>query len=426
MKKQIQDLFAGMRWYEAAEYGAMMLMTAATVVDWSVGVWALVLLCVAAAVKCAASRHAGNRALGRGAKAGLWLMMAYYALHAASALWSSHIAEALERAVLMLPMLLFPLFFLLSDMTYLRRRHVSALTWLLAGVLTLRLGLMVCHAVWRHGQGVPWTELTNFNFDPLHHNYLSMYLITAIALLYVELYRHWGDARWRGARWLVALDMVLLGGYMVVVESRSGLIVATLLAGACLLHLAIVGRRWKATAIVVATLAGLLTASYLAAPQLYRRVGYVVDRIEAGTPIDSREVMWPCGMELIKGHELVGWGCDGYWEELRERYRAHDFAEGYEPERYNTHNMYLETVLMTGFVGLAVLLAMVAVPFAAAFVRPRRNLAMALYTVVYAGCMMFEVVFGRQMGLLFVCWWYGVLALNPTGTSVSSRKKKTQ
>ena len=116
-------------------------------------------------------------------------------------------------------------------------------------------------------------------------------------------------------------------------------------------------------------------------------------------------------MELVKGHELIGWGCDGYWEELRERYRAHDFAEGYEPERYNTHNQYLETLITLGIVGAAVLVFMVVYPAATALRRRSRNLHMLLFTIVYGGFLMFEVMFGRQMGLLFICWWFCLLLL---------------
>ncbi len=125
-------------------------------------------------------------------------------------------------------------------------------------------------------------------------------------------------------------------------------------------------------------------------------------------------------MELVKERPLTGWGSDGYWPELRERYRAHDFAEGYEPERYNTHNQYLETLLMTGSVGLAVLLMMVLVPAVASCCKPRRNLPMALFTIVYGGFLMFEVMFGRQMGLLFICWWYGLL-LAARGTETAKK-----
>jgi len=411
MKNCVRDLFGEMKWYDRAEYATMLLMTAAVPIDWHAGVWCLIGLCGVEVVKWVACRRVGNPAAGRWARTGLWLMVGYYALCALSALWSSHPDEARARAVLMLPMGVLPLVFLLSDMSYLRRRHVDVLAGVLAGVLTVRFVVMAIRAVVRYAQGVPPSMLIDYHFDALHHNYLALYLIAAVGLLYVVVERRWNDARWKGWRWAVAADMALLAGYMVVMGSRSGLVVMALLAAGCLAHMALVRRRWKATLVAAALLATGVAGTYMAAPKLYWRIVYSAERMLAGQTGDGRQVMWRCGMELVEGHALWGWGCDGYWEELRERYRAHDFAEGYEPERYNTHNMYLETLLMTGAAGLALLLAMMAAPVAGAFAGRRRNLRMVLFTVVYGGFLMFEVMFERQMGLLFICWWYGLLAV---------------
>ena len=142
MKKKIANLFAGLPWYDAAEYGAMILITLTVPIAWSIGVWSLILLCLATLVKCIQRRRVGNSCLSRGGRAGLWLMIAYFALSAVSALWSSQPAEAWERAALMLPMLALPLAMLLTDTAYLKQRHTDALVFLLAGVLTVRFA---CH-----------------------------------------------------------------------------------------------------------------------------------------------------------------------------------------------------------------------------------------------------------------------------------------
>ena len=157
----------------------------------------------------------------------------------------------------------------------------------------------------------------------------------------------------------------------------------------------------------------MIGVSYLAMPTLYWRIIYSVEKIAAGEQGDGRQVMWKCGAEALKGHEFIGYGCGGYWDVLHERYVAHDFAEGYTHEKYSTHNQYLETALSTGLVGLILLLAMVIMPIVLAICKPRRNLPMMLFSIVYALCIVFEATFGRQMGLLFVGWWYGILLLNP-------------
>lgn len=415
MKRDPIQLFAGMSHLEKVEYALMLLMTVAVAIHWTAGVWCMAALIMVSTAKCIVTRKIGNTALSRSAKVSMWLMIALWVLHAVSALYSSHPDEAWSRAMMMLPMLLLPLLFLLDDLSYLRRLHLSALVFLLAGVLTVRFGLMLCRAVYHYFYtGIPLGQMLDYHeyhFDYMHHNYMSMYLIATIALLYAELARYWTRPSWHRWRWAVAADILLLAGYMVVMGSRSGLLVCAVLVVACLMHLALVRKRWVATGVVVAVLLVAVGTSYAVAPQLYWRIVYSANKMLAGEPGDGRQIMWQCGMELVEGHEMWGRGCDGYWEELRERYRAHDFAEGYEPERYNTHNQYLETLIALGVVGTAVLLAMVILPAATALRRRSRNLPMLLFTIVYGGFLMFEVMFGRQMGLLFICWWFGVLQL---------------
>ena len=413
MKHFFTSLIAPLRWYEQVEYCLMALMAVALPIHWRLGLWGLVLLLVFTLVKSVTTHRIGNPSLTRPIRICLYLMMLYYLVHVCSVAYSSDPQEGWAIVGLKLPLLLLPLYFLLSDTSYLRREHVSAFTYLLAGTLTVRFLIMAVRAVIGYLNGTPISLLVDFHFDPLHHNYMALYLLTATALLYVELVRHTDDPRWRLGRWLLAADMVVLMMYLVILGSRSGLVILALLAAACLAHLAFVRKRWMLTGLTVAALVAMIGVSYLAMPTLYWRIIYSVEKIAAGEQGDGRQVMWKCGAEALKGHELIGYGCGGYWDVLHERYVAHDFAEGYTHEKYSTHNQYLETALSTGLVGLILLLAMVIMPIVLAICKPRRNLPMMLFSIVYALCIVFEATFGRQMGLLFVGWWYGILLLNP-------------
>ncbi|MBQ9864299.1 MAG: O-antigen ligase family protein [Bacteroidales bacterium] len=413
MKHFFTSLIAPLRWYEKVEYCLMALMAVALPIHWRLGLWGLVLLLVFTLVKSVTTHRIGNPSLTHPIRICLYLMMLYYLVHVCSVAYSSDSQEGWAIVGLKLPLLLLPLYFLLSDTSYLRRQHVSAFSYLLAGTLTVRFVIMAIRAIIGYLNGTPISLLVDFHFDPLHHNYMALYLLTAIALLYVELVRHTDDAHWRVGRWLLAADMVVLMMYLVILGSRSGLVVLALLAVACLAHLAFVRKRWMLTGLTVAALVVMIGGSYLAMPTLYWRIIYSVEKIAAGEQGDGRQVMWQCGAEALKGHELIGYGCGGYWDVLHERYVAHDFAEGYTHEKYSTHNQYLETALSTGIIGLVLLLAMVIMPMVLALHKPRRNLPMMLFSIVYGLCIAFEATFGRQMGLLFVSWWYCALLLNP-------------
>lgn len=422
--KQLTQLFWGLKWHQSIEYIIMMFITLSVPIDWHFGVWGLMALVLSTIVKVVATHRIGNPAINRATKISLLLIMLFYGCYMASTIYSNNPQEAWSTTIItMLPLLLLPIVFLISDMSYLRANHRAALIYLLAGTLTMRFVVMAINAVARHFQGIPFNELIDFHFDPLHHNYLAMYLIAAIALLYTQLSKHWKSDNWRRTRWIVVADMMALAIYMVIMGSRSGLVVLALLALACLVHLAFVKKQWAATGLMVIALGLMIGISYLAAPRLYWRIIYSAQKIASGQQGDSRQMLWKCGLEVLDGHEIIGHGCDGYWDLLHEKYVEHNFAEGFLHEQYNTHNQYLETALATGLIGLAVMLAFMLLPFIASFTHRPRNLPFVLFSLVYAGCIAFEGSFARQMGLMFIFWWYAILLLDLQESSQATEPK---
>lgn len=409
----LTKLFSGFKWHQTIEYLLIVLLTIATPIDWHLGVWVLMALTLFTLVKGIVTRRVGNPALGRLPRICLYLLILLYVIYMVSTLYSSNPTEAWSTTIItMMPLALLPAIFLTSDMTFLQQKHRSALIHLLAITLTVRFVVMAIRATISYLHGTPANMLIDFHFDPLHHNYLAMYLIAAVVLLYTELQKNWISPTWHKIRWLTIADMLLLILYMVIMGSRSGLVVLALVAVVCMIHLAFVKKQWLATGLMIIALGITIGASYLAAPKLYWRILYSIERLASGQQGDSRQMLWLCGLEVLQGHEIIGLGCDGYWDLLKERYIAHDFAEGYTHEQYNTHNQYLETALATGIVGLSVMLAFILMPIFIACRRKSRNLSMILFTLVYAGCIAFEASFARQMGLLFIFWWYAILLLD--------------
>ena len=71
-----------------------------------------------------------------------------------------------------------------------------------------------------------------------------------------------------------------------------------------------------------------------------------------------------------------------------------------------------------------IVLCMIASPAILSFRHPRRNLSMLLFTIVYAICIFFEATFERQMGLLFIPWWYCLLLVRPLPSPASETGAK--
>ena len=452
----VKHLFHGLRWYETSEYALLMLFVISISIQWHIALWCLVLLCANTLVKIIATHHIGNPALSRPVRTCLGLMMLFYLVFVISGTYSSQPAEALSTASTMLPLLLFPLLFLLGDTRYLHPRRLSALAYLFAATLTLRFAIMLIRsafhtvdsqlftcttntfatllvqvasllsqqtpfpqldypilllpirAVAHLFNGTPLEHIKAFQFDPLHHNYLSLYVLTAIALLYASLVQHWQSPQWRRVRWIVLGDIVLLSVYILLSHSRSGIVAWAFLAGACLTYLAFSKKQWRTLGIIIAAAILIIGISYWASPKTYKHITDTAKNILNGEKGDVRQTLWQSGLATIKDRPLFGYGCDGYWDALFEQYRTHDCLNA-TIQQFSTHNQYLETTLSSGLVGLAVMLAMIAVPVVLALRRPHRNLPMFMFTVVYTVCIFFEATFGRQMGLLFISFWYCLL-----------------
>ena len=460
----VKPLFKELQWHQASEYSLLALLAVSLPLSWRLVLWCLILLCANTLARIFATRHVGNPALDRPTRICLCLMMLFYLVYALSGIYSNNPHEALSTISTMLPLLLFPLVFLLTDTRYLTRRHLSLLTYLMAATLTVRFIIMLIRSAFHTidtqlfssttdlittllaqlvtpaVQSLPFPELgkviaippfravahllnnTMFDsrptylFDPLHHNYLALYILTTIALLYTELTRHWHTPRWHRLRWFIILDIALLSAYILLSGSRSGMVAWVLLFIACLAHLAIARHQWRTIGIILAIVALLIGVTYWASPKTYSRVTSTARDLHRGDESDLRQSLWQSGLEIAKERPLFGYGCDGYWEALFQQYRSHDHL-GASISGLSTHNQYLETTLVAGLVGLSAMLAMILIPALLSLRRPHRNLPMILFTVAYAACIFFEATFGRQMGLLFIGFWYCLILLYPLSHS---------
>jgi O-antigen ligase len=69
----------------------------------------------------------------------------------------------------------------------------------------------------------------------------------------------------------------------------------------------------------------------------------------------ARLMMWQSTAELVQQRPLAGYGVKGAGTELFKKYEEKKFNLGIE-RKYNSHNQYLQTALMSGLVGLGIFL----------------------------------------------------------------------
>ncbi|MBR1516873.1 MAG: O-antigen ligase family protein [Bacteroidales bacterium] len=420
----LTSMLQGMKWYDTLQYSTMLLMSIMLPLSWRMALIAMILMAVAAIVKAIATHAFGNRSLSRGAWVAMSLMAAYWAIFCLSVLWSNNKATAWHVVELKLPFLLLPLIVGVADSSFLTHRRWRTLFAVMGFMLLLRLVFFSVRAVLRLSNGLPFGEVFDWHFDDMHHNYLALYLLVVLAYLYTELIRPRTQRVWQLPTWVLGAVALAFGAEIVIIGSRSGLVVLAVLFAVGLLHTIICRRQHKLGLLVLASMVVLVVITYLIQPMLYYRILATIGNLLSGNQAgDVRLLMDRCGWQLFLSSPWIGIGCGDVWQELQQVFVTQGFSEGLE-RNFDSHNQYLETLMATGLIGILIQIAMMAAPLVEAIRQRRNRLLVALITLVFVGCIFFEATFGRQMGSLFFIWWT-LIALLSTQTSATTAPIKS-
>ena len=394
-------------WYNQAQFCALLLMAAAMPLSFHIGIWTAALLALTSTVKLVAERHIGNPSLTTAGRVALLAPIAYVALLAASLLWSSDLQTGMDTLWLKATLLVAPLCLLLTDTSYLSSGHLRAMGYALllavVGVFLWFAGRAGLHML----EGSTFAAVTGISFDPRHHSYTALYATVCMAFVYREMT---AEKHRKGLLVAMAVAMAMLVCYVVLVNSRAGMLAMGMTLAACVLHFAFTRRRlWLTLAVAVAA-AGLVTAATQLLPGYTDRLSTTLENVQN----DARTKITRGAWETAKENLWIGQGVGDYRERLVANDEATDFESGGNA-RYNAHNQYMESLVSTGMVGLATLLAMLLAPLWATCKGCRREwFFVALCTAIVMLNLLFESMLERQMGLIFIGFLLAALSLVPS------------
>ena len=218
-----------------------------------------------------------------------------------------------------------------------------------------------------------------------------------MVFVYHDLVSRWSRMRdW--LRWLLILSLPLMICYVVVVNSRAGMLAMGLTVLACVVHLTITRRSWKlGLGVALLVVAGIVAATQLV-PGYSDRISSTLKNVED----DARTSINRCNWHTYCESPVVGYGIGDYHARQVEQY----VEDGYEygaNAGFNAHNQYLESLLAAGIPGLLALLFLLLAPFVAALrLRGPNGFLIALLFAIVAFNFLFESMLERQMGLLFM------------------------
>lgn len=413
-------------WYDRLHLVSMLLMAAAMPIDFHCGLWAAALLGLTSIVKMVAQRHIGNRSLSRPLRVALGSVVVYWFLHVVSIAYGGDPSTGWRVVELKSVLMIFVLAFLLTDTGYLREDHFRwffyALWVSMCGVFLYYVGMAVGGLI----GGKSAASAFGVMFDPRHHAYTALYIDTALAFVYVELVSRWSVLKpW--PRVLLIASVLCLITYVLMVNSRAGILVMWIVTAICVLHLSVFRRRWWQALLLATLFSGFTLGMEAVLPGHSNRIASTIENVasvagsdegddeedmddeDAITP-DARISINKSAFALSLQRPLFGYGASRYRAALAERYEADGYEYGAKRVQ-NAHNQYLETVLSVGSFGLLLLLVFFLLPLWRAWKGRRYFLPALLMSTIVCINLLFESMLERQMGLLFIGYFMTLIVL---------------
>jgi len=197
--------------------------------------------------------------------------------------------------------------------------------------------------------------------------YLSNYCIACIAWLLYFRFIYKGFQPFRVNTGITLAACVFLCAFMFLLSSKLSLALGMVFLVFIVLYISWLRKSlFKGLlVIVVAGIAAIALVKNL--PYLQWRIAELKFKKWAGPQDDQnglalRIMTWESAVELIREKPVLGYGLKGANEALVNKYIEKNFEMGI-PDRYNSHNQFLETTLKCGLVGLALLLTLIIIPF---------------------------------------------------------------
>lgn len=398
------------KWYDNLQYFVIILTTIAIPINWHLGLIMMEALAVVTLIKIVVQGKLGNPSLNNALRLVLCGPIIYWIVLAVSLLWSDNVSEGLiilgRKAVL----LILPLCFLLSDTSYLKPIHLRGVGYMLILTTCCTFFYFVVSAGIGMAKGNSFVSLVEEYYSRenngfRHHSYIAMYAAVAMLFIYHLLVEYWREIKgWK--RFLLIMALLVLLCYIVLVNSRAGILVMGIVAVLCITHLIIKRKRLK-FGLVITTLflmafwgATQLLSSYI------NRFSETMDHFEE----DPRVKIYTNNWDTYSVSPLIGYGIGDYRTVQIEKYKENGFWGGVS-FGLNAHNQYLECLLAVGIWGLLALLFFVLSPMIIAFTQKRNRFLITSLVSIVAINLLFESMLERMMGLLFIGGLYAVMVL---------------
>ena len=330
-------------------------------------------------------------------------MMCYWLSYLLSMLWTENRPTGWAEVGELAWFFVLPLTCACTDFRQFSGKLVRIMLW--SFVLTLSvlfvvlLSIVVVKACSSAEYSFLWFMM-NEDFYHIHHSYMALYILTALAFLYSELVRKEKHDVWQIVLAIVCACCLVL--FLLCINSRAGLLCLIILMALCWVHQCFVRKKYRFALISLVIASLVVVGSHFALPDYFRRLSTTIEQVAHGDKSDGRFEILEKTWMVLKDNMLLGVGAGDRMDELAPYYGSLEDA-------YCPHNQYLDSWMATGVIGLLSLLAMLIVPLVMAL--RKHNIFSFLFLLMLMVSLLFESMLERQMGVAFTAVIYIYLLL---------------
>ena len=404
--ERFSSLFKTLHPCQACEYALLISVAAVLPFSWNISFYLLSLLVISAITSTIVTKQTGIRNHSLLRLISLVAMGLLPLVYLASLLYSSNVEEGKPEVLRKMLLLAYAVTFLVFDWSFLtRKRLLGILQFMTAALLVrfaIRLGISTHNIA---SSKIPLSECVGFFFDPMHHGYLSMYILLSVAyLVYVALHKEETERPHKILAYSsLIVSIIILTTYLFILQSRSGILGLILLAIGVLLFIFFKLRRYLLGVVLLSCIAAVVIAVLIAVPISQHRLSDTLAKVAVHDQSDERYIISKASLNVVKDNMPWGVGAGDRIDELVAEYQRMGAEKQYW-RRYNPHNQFVDTLMTTGIVGLLVLSIILILPAIDCF--KDKNYLFLAFLFMVALSALFESILERQMGINFFCFLY--------------------
>lgn len=461
----MKNIFGDLRPFQKAELLIMMLLAFSLPFSWLAAQYCEVALLVCAVLKVVFDQkfHLNERQFKY-----KWAYIVFaltWVMYLVGMIYTENQSVGWTQVSKKLGFLIFPMIFIFSDMSYMTKDRLKAVGFsLVAGCIMfffMNLFYAIYDVIFNGDTSARFFDHNLMKLYYVHHSYLSMYAGLGLMFCFMEIFENEN----RKIKIINIIAYIILVVFIILVRSRAGLIWMVLMFVLQWISLTFIMKKKKMGLIMGCVFVLAVAGACVAFPQSVSRITETVSNIKSEHSSDHRLVQFKGYKSVLEENWLFGVGTgdrtdatqaayhqykdkiveiitprmaasidkviNDYYYEPDEKMRTAMMAKavkfGVDPEivstylveyqfirfaidkEINAHNMFFETIISVGIIGLLLLLAYFVIPLVLWIKNKNFDMLYFSFLLMIGFNALFESIFEVQLGIIFFCFFNSLL-----------------